>query len=98
MKVAVAQINSVLGDFEKNINHHAEFCQIAISENADVIVFPELSLTGYSLKDLNYAIALNPGTTDKLDRLKKTQSGYLNYLRFCGNGRGLRYLQLCHVY
>ena len=46
MKVAVAQINSVLGDFEKNINHHAEFCQIAISENADVIVFPELSLTG----------------------------------------------------
>ncbi|KXK06387.1 MAG: NAD+ synthetase [Chlorobi bacterium OLB4] len=71
MKVAVAQINSVLGDFEKNINHHAEFCQIAISENADVIVFPELSLTGYSLKDLNYAIALNPGTTDKLDRLKK---------------------------
>lgn len=71
MKIAVAQINCVLGDLEKNIRHHVEFCERAIAENADVILFPELSLTGYSLKDLNYAIALNPYKSDKLDELKE---------------------------
>ena len=71
MKVAIAQTNSVLGNLEKNIEKHIEYCDRAFKENADLIVFPELSLTGYSLKDINYEIALNPYTSDKLDALKK---------------------------
>ena len=71
MKVAIAQINTVLGNLEKNIEKHIEYCDTAIAEKADIIVFPELSLTGYSLKDINYEIALNPFTSDKLDTLKE---------------------------
>jgi NAD+ synthase (glutamine-hydrolysing) len=71
MKVAVAQISSYLGNLEKNIDKHLEYCDRAISEKADVIVFPELSLTGYSLKDINYEICLNPYTSSKLDKLKE---------------------------
>lgn len=70
MKVAVAQITCVLGDLEKNIKHHLEFCNEAIKNKADMIVFPELSLTGYSLKDLNYVISLNLEMTEALDELK----------------------------
>ncbi|MBK8551593.1 MAG: hypothetical protein IPL53_11240 [Ignavibacteria bacterium] len=70
MKVAVAQITSVLGDIEKNIKHHIEFCDRAIKNNADLIVFPELSLTGYSVKDLNYVISLELNKTKVLDKLK----------------------------
>lgn len=71
MKVAVAQITSFLGNLDKNIDKHIEYCDRAIKENADLIVFPELSLTGYSLKDINYEICLNPYTSGKLEKLKE---------------------------
>lgn len=71
MKVAVAQISSYLGNLEKNIEKHLEYCDKAIAEKADVIVFPELSLTGYSLKDINYEISLNPYTSPKLNKLRE---------------------------
>ncbi|HEX2786433.1 MAG TPA: nitrilase-related carbon-nitrogen hydrolase [Ignavibacteria bacterium] len=72
MKIALAQISSVLGDLEKNIEKHVEYCSKAIADGANVIVFPELSLTGYSLKDLNFAIAVNPFKTDKFNALLET--------------------------
>jgi NAD+ synthase (glutamine-hydrolysing) len=59
-KIALAQINPALGDIEKNIKKHLSFCDKAVKKNAELIVFPELSLTGYSLKDLNFDVAINP--------------------------------------
>lgn len=70
MKIAVAQTTSVIGDIEKNVKHHLEFCDKAIKNKADLIVFPELSLTGYSIKDLNYVISLELDKTKALDALK----------------------------
>ena len=61
MKIAAAQISSVLGNLEKNIEHHLKYCDEAIKNKTDMIVFPELSLTGYSLKDINFTIAVNIG-------------------------------------
>jgi predicted amidohydrolase len=58
-KIALAQINPALGDLDKNIKKHLAFCDRAIKQNADLIVFPELSLTGYSIKDLNFDLAVN---------------------------------------
>ncbi|MDD5360684.1 MAG: acyltransferase [Ignavibacteria bacterium] len=81
MKIAIAQIDSVLGNLEKNIKKHIDFVSEAASKGADVVLFPELSLTGYSLKDINYDIALNPHTTKKLDELKKL-SGKIDII--CG--------------
>ncbi len=71
MKIAAAQISSVLGDMEKNIGHHLKYCDEAIKNKADMIVFPELSLTGYSLKDINFTIAVNIAKTKLLDKLKE---------------------------
>lgn len=70
MKAAVAQVTSVIGDIEKNIKHHLKFCEEAIKNHAALIVFPELSLTGYSLKDLNFVISLELVRTNLLDELK----------------------------
>jgi len=69
-KIALAQINPALGDLDKNIKKHIAFCDKAIKRKADLIVFPELSLTGYSLKDLNIELALNPYKSPKLNGLK----------------------------
>jgi predicted amidohydrolase len=57
-RIALAQISSVLGDVERNIERHVEWTERAIQRGADAIVFPELSLTGYTLRDLNFESAL----------------------------------------
>ncbi len=58
IKIALAQINPLLGDLDKNREKHIEWIEQAIESKADLIVFPELSLTGYSLKDLSMEIAM----------------------------------------
>jgi len=70
-KVAVAQINPSLGNYDKNIKRHISFIDKAIKKKADLIVFPELSLSGYSVKDLNFELAINPYTSELLNPLKK---------------------------
>ena len=47
MKIAAAQIRSMAGNIEINIKHHTEVARVAIAHQVDVVVFPELSLTGY---------------------------------------------------
>ncbi len=69
MKIAIAQINSILGNIESNLENHLNFCRDAINNKSDIIVFPELSLTGYSLKDINFDIAVNLKSTSKLEKL-----------------------------
>ena len=70
-KIALAQINPVLGNLDKNIKKHLDFCNRAIKRKADLIVFPELSLTGYSVKDLNFELALDPSSNKALEPLRK---------------------------
>ncbi|PHS63382.1 MAG: carbon-nitrogen hydrolase family protein [Flavobacterium sp.] len=47
MKICLAQSESKKGDINWNISNHKKWIEVAISQNADLIVFPELSLTGY---------------------------------------------------
>jgi predicted amidohydrolase len=47
MKVSVAQIKVGRGDIAGNIERHKVFIKIAVAHGAEVIVFPELSVTGY---------------------------------------------------
>ncbi|MFI5211464.1 MAG: nitrilase-related carbon-nitrogen hydrolase [Ignavibacteria bacterium] len=69
-KVSVAQINPVLGDIDRNIKKHLEFIDKAIKKKADMIIFPELSLTGYSIKDLNMELAIDPYNSPVLKPLR----------------------------
>lgn len=47
MKICVAQIKPGKGDIAKNLEIHKKWINRAITGKADLIVFPELSLTGY---------------------------------------------------
>ncbi|OEF95658.1 nitrilase-related carbon-nitrogen hydrolase [Desulfuribacillus alkaliarsenatis] len=58
LRCAIAQIRPVLGNVDKNLDKHIKYIQDAIDKQANVIVFPELSLTGYNLQDLAYDVAL----------------------------------------
>ena len=52
IKIALAQINTKLGDVNANLEKHLSLASQAKADGADLIVFPELSLTGYCLQDL----------------------------------------------
>ena len=52
MKIALGQINPTVGDLPGNSRLMLEFAQRAATAKADIIVFPELSLTGYPPRDL----------------------------------------------
>jgi predicted amidohydrolase len=56
--VAVAQISPRLGDVATNLAIYEERARAARGLGADVLVFPELSLTGYFLKDMVSTVAL----------------------------------------
>lgn len=58
--IALAQIDAVLGDPAKNIAIHCEAAERARQAGAQMVIFPELSLTGYSVKDLNWDLAIRP--------------------------------------
>jgi len=47
MKLCVAQTRPFKGDIDKNIESHKRLIDVASSNGADIIVFPELSLTSY---------------------------------------------------
>ena len=47
MKIGVAQTKPFKGDIEKNIIAHTKLIELAASHGAALIVFPELSITGY---------------------------------------------------
>ena len=52
LKITIAQINPTIGDLEGNLTLHLDAARRARHDGADLVVFPELSLTGYYPADL----------------------------------------------
>jgi len=52
VRVLAAQLNTVVGDLAGNTEKILFYIKSAIKEDADIIVFPELSITGYPPEDL----------------------------------------------
>lgn len=52
LKIGLAQINSCVGDLEGNAQKVIEGIRAAKKQKIDIVVFPELSLTGYPPEDL----------------------------------------------
>ena len=66
IKLAVAQIDTVLGDLDANLEKHLAQIDDAVQAKADLVVFPELSLTGYALQDLTSAVARPASSEDPI--------------------------------
>lgn len=64
LTLALAQINTKLGDVDANLDKHMEYINMARGEGADLLVFPELSLTGYALQDIATMVAHRPTLDD----------------------------------
>ena len=66
LTLSLAQINTVLGKPEVNLEKHLALAKEALASGADLLIFPELSLTGYVLQDLAPVVAHRPTLDDSL--------------------------------
>src|SRR5260370_28962606 len=68
MKVALAQINTTVGDLAGNEAKIAAAYQRGAQAGADLVIFPELATTGYPPRDL---LLKTNFINQKLDRLER---------------------------
>lgn len=70
MRITLAQTDSKLGDIDANVEHAAEAIARAKSESPDMIVFPELYLSGYSvgMVDADVAVSVDDPRIKELAR------------------------------
>jgi len=106
--IALAQINTHLGDVSANLEKHLELIRQAKGAGADLIVFPELSLTGYCLQDLVPTVAHQPLADDPIFKPLLDSSHWIDILvgfvdedsrnRFYISGAYLSAGQVVHVH
>ncbi len=70
MKIRAIQFSPLLGNMSRNLDFHIEAIEKAISDKMELVIFPELSLSGYHLKDILFDVTLTPGH-DTINRLQK---------------------------
>lgn len=75
INVALAQTDCRIGDKKYNIDLMKKNIKRAKKKNADLVIFPELSLTGYLTRDLTYNLAETiPGpSVNSLEKVARTQ-------------------------
>ncbi|MGQ9571075.1 MAG: NAD+ synthase [Thermodesulfovibrionales bacterium] len=81
LRIALAQTNSTVGDLEGNVSKIIHYIREAEKSGAQIVAFPELSITGYPPEDL----LLKPKfIDDNLDALKEVQKNIKNIIAVVG--------------
>jgi NAD+ synthetase len=75
MKVALAQINTTIGDFEANIKKITRFANDARDRGAELIIFPEQTIPGYPAHDLLERSLFIEQNVEALKQLSRDVSG-----------------------
>ena len=75
MKIAAAQISCALGDLDANLSKIREFSSRAKDAGAELIVFPEMVDTGYSMPTIQkHAAAWKEGAVPELQKIARELS------------------------
>jgi len=75
LRLALAQLNVVVGDLEGNRAKLLEQLRLASGEGADLIVFPELAITGYPPEDLLLRPGFVRAARESLDEIATAANG-----------------------
>ena len=75
MRLALAQLNAVVGDLDGNREKILSFLGDARAADADVVVFPELAVTGYPPEDLLLRPGFVRAARDVLEEIARSTEG-----------------------
>ncbi|MEE9258980.1 MAG: nitrilase-related carbon-nitrogen hydrolase, partial [Nitrospinaceae bacterium] len=101
LRLALAQINPVVGDFKFNADKVKDCLKEAKKHQADIVLFPELALTGYppedlllkdgfirkNLETLNRLVPYTEGITAVVGYAEPARGGLFNSAALLSNGR-----------
>jgi len=90
LRIALAQLAPRLGDVEANLELSAEWLRRAADDGAQLVVFPELALTGYLLQDLVPEVALR-ADDPRLAELSRQAPGVMLAIGFVEETDAHRY-------
>jgi len=82
IRVSVAQLNLTVGDLNGNTEKIIESIKKAENLNSDVIIFPELSITGYPPEDLLLKSKFIQDNLKKLEEIKKEVNNIIAIVGF----------------
>src|SRR6266498_3199670 len=74
MRIALGQINTTVGDLARNVDLMLRVAREAAGHGAEVVVFPELSVTGYPPRDLVEKSSFREHSEQQLQRLAAESS------------------------
>jgi NAD+ synthase (glutamine-hydrolysing) len=89
IKIALAQINCVVGDIEANSRKIVEWTNKAREQKADLVVFPELAITGYPPEDLIFKSSFIDQNLAALEMVAETIRGIAAIVGFVDRKEGL---------
>ena len=69
LRLAMAQINTTVGDLEGNTSKVLEYVERARAQQADLVVFPELAIPGYPPEDLLFKPSFIRANIDAMQRV-----------------------------
>ncbi len=87
MKIAIVQFKPKLGKVKENLERIENFIDDAINKKSQLIVFPELSTSGYALRDLVSYVSINLKSKDLVNIIQKSNfiDIVLGYSQKCDN-------------
>jgi NAD+ synthase (glutamine-hydrolysing) len=100
MRIGFAQINTTVGDLRANRVRILSAYQKAISLGADLVLTPELGLTGYPPQDLIFKSRFVPETLESLEQLREAVGMVpllVGYVDFNPRKRGKPFVNACAV-
>jgi len=89
VRIAAAQLNTVVGDLEGNTARILEAYEAAAAAGADLVVFPELTITGYPPEDLLLRPAFVAEAAEALEKLAARTGETAAIVGFPESGRDL---------
>ena len=98
LRIAIAQINCTVGDFEGNYKKICDYLKLAKGVGAGIISFPELTITGYPPEDLLLKSQFIDDNLDVLKRIAKSVDDLVAVIGFVDRVRNDIYNAAAVIY
>ena len=80
LNIGLAQMYPKLGDVPANLDTHLDYIERAANQGVDLLIFPELSMTGYQVQDLVPEVAIRSTPNDAVFGAMLEQSKRLDIM------------------
>lgn len=89
LRIALAQVNMTLGDFEGNLDKVIHFINRGISDEVDIITFPELAIPGYPPEDLLFNRDFLKANKESLEKIVSHVKGITAIIGFADHNESV---------